>query len=322
MIARPSFGGRKSEKRKTEQHEVHWDLTGATPFYEADLSQARTETERQSSKGTTVEGMYDVCIICALADEGRTFMQITEQQCIVQFEKAFEQRLGLVYYHTRILNDQGEQLTLQVSWPAKYGPQEMELHLKPLFAAFRPCFAAMTGICAGDKERVKLGDLVVAERAYFYESGKIILGQNGKRVRLSDIDLYSASSKVKNFIQTFEYERFLRTLDHWKSIVTHHNPAYHIGTMASGSAVRADHPFDEASFPVRNTLAIDMEGAAFYRAAMDFPGMHALLAKGVSDFADSNKNDAYRQYSSAISAMYMLSFIKEYVTSDRMSRIY
>ncbi len=117
---------------------------------------------------------------------------------------------------------------------------------------------------------------------------------------------------IKYFIQMFE---------RWKSSVAPMEPECHIGAIASGNAVRSDRPCDRIQFPLRNTLAIDMEGAAFYRTVADFPDILALLVKGVSDYADSNKDDSYHRYASAISAMYMLAFIQEYVTSERIPRI-
>ena len=39
----------------------------------------------------------------------------------------------------------------------------------------------MTGICAGDRKKVKLGDLIIAECAYLYEEGKVISRPDGHR---------------------------------------------------------------------------------------------------------------------------------------------
>jgi nucleoside phosphorylase len=43
------------------------------------------------------------------------------------------------------------------------------------------------------------------------------------------------------------------------------------------------------------------------------------VVKGVSDYADSDKDDTYHQYAASVSAAYMLSFLKEYVTRERFS---
>jgi len=233
------------------------------------------------------------------------------QQYGVHFEKVFDKRLDLDYYLTHFPNSQGELLTLQVSWLPAYGPIETSLHLKLFLTTFRPRFAAMTGICAGNKEKAQLGDLIVADRAYFYDSGKFVLDRDGEQVQLHNADVYHIRTRVKHFIQMFEQ---------WKSRFAPTEPDCHIGAIASGSAVRADRPFDRIPFPLRNTLAIDMEGAAFYRTVEDFPGMDGLLVKGVSDYADDNKDDSSHWRASAVSAAYMLAFIQEYVIAGRMPR--
>jgi len=312
VIAREVLGVWRYRDAATDVCPVQWDLSKALPFYELGNVQTVVELEPTHKKAPTPESKYfDVCVICALVEEARAFMQEVSQHCKIQFDKAFDKRLGLEYYHTHIRNTQGEILTLQVSWLPSYGPVEASLHLKPLLETFRPRFAAMTGICAGDKKKVKLGDLVVADRAYFYDSGKFIIDQGGKQAQLHNADVYHVSTKVKRLIGVFEQ---------WKSVVEPPEPVCHIGAIASGSAVRGDNPFDTLQFLVRDTLAIDMEGAAFYRTVEDFPGMHALLAKAVSDYADGNKNDSYHQSASALSALYMLTFIQEYVTAECMPK--
>ncbi len=90
--------------------------------------------------------------------------------------------------------------------------------------------------------------------------------------------------------------------------------------MASGNAVRSDNPFKEVQLPVREAIAIDMEGAAFYRTLEEFPHVRSLLIKGVCDYADKDKDDTYHQYASVVSAVYVLCFIQEYVTEERMPK--
>lgn len=97
-------------------------------------------------------------------------------------------------------------------------------------------------------------------------------------------------------------------------------PQDHLAPLASGNAVRSDSPFQEIQFPAYKTVAIDMEGAAFYRAVAEFPGISALLVKGVCDYADQEKNDLYHDYAASVSATYLLCFIQEYVTEETMPR--
>src|SRR6266700_6641065 len=63
-----------------------------------------------------------------------------------------------------------------------------------------------------------------------------------------------------------------------------------------------------------------MEAATFYRAFGAASHIHALVVKGVSDYGDGSKNDAYHEYAAQASAVYLLSFIQEYVTEQTMPR--
>src|SRR5436305_6188727 len=91
--------------------------------------------------------------------------------------------------------------------------------------------------------------------------------------------------------------------------------------MASGSAVRAEHPFEEVRAPVRGTVAIDMEGAAFGLVMSRYPHIRWLVVKGVCDYADRTKNDTYYNYAACASALYALSFIRTYGTNERLRRL-
>src|SRR5260370_20121377 len=92
-----------------------------------------------------------------------------------------------------------------------------------------------------------------------------------------------------------------------------------IGVMASGTPVRGDNPFPWLRETYnRNTVALDMEAATFYDALHDFSDIHALVVKGVCDYADMDKNDMYHDYAAHASAVYLLTFIQEYVTEHTM----
>src|SRR5690348_8923828 len=146
----------------------------------------------------------DVCIVCAMAEEARTLMDVIARKCNATFLRAFSARTKREYYHTVIENIDGEPLSIHVSWQPGYGPIEAGLHLKPILEEFRPCFAAMTGICAGDKQRVTLGDIVVAERAFFYDTGKFVLGEDGQKKHLHDAGMWQPHPDVIHFVRGFD----------------------------------------------------------------------------------------------------------------------
>src|SRR5205807_306102 len=160
---------------------------------------------------------------------------------------------------------------------------------------------------------------------FTYDNGKLTLDEHGRRIHEHDTMTYQLDANILQFLGLF---------DDWKPLVMRlkHPPSppairlerravrCHIQAMASSSAVRADNPFEEVRAPVRGTVAIDMEGAAFGLVMSRHPLIPWLVVKGVCDYADRDKNDTYHDYAARASALYALSFIRGYVTNERLPR--
>ena len=86
----------------------------------------------------------------------------------------------------------------------------MTLHLSRVLEECQPRIAIMTGICAGDAQRVQLGDLVVAERTFTYDNGKFTLDEHGRSVHLHDTLTYQLDANILQFLGLF---------DEWKPLV-------------------------------------------------------------------------------------------------------
>ncbi|HEY1350119.1 MAG TPA: hypothetical protein VGF67_10885 [Ktedonobacteraceae bacterium] len=71
----------------------------------------------------------DVCVVCALANEARAFLQIVTDSCQAPIEERISPRYRYDYRFAILKNHKKEPLTLHVSWLPRYGPQEMVLHL-------------------------------------------------------------------------------------------------------------------------------------------------------------------------------------------------
>lgn len=375
---------------ETEPYTMRWKLNEAPTLFASTTQQAEKPAHSKSKQHSPV----DVCIVCGMAEEARAFLQVASRLYGVSFSEEFHSLTKHPYYRTILSNHRGEPLTVIVSWQHTYGPVEAGLHIRPLFEEYKPRFAAMTGICAGNRGKVNLSDLIVAERAFFYDTGKFTLTADHQLEHLHDVDSYRSRFEVLHWASMFDHaqealaqlsrplslhqqrdwllQQLLNLPTHsfdeiehqavathapdWRKIVANlqqgpspyltaerrlnlHQqieqllygreafpfqdppvPAIHIAVMASGNAVRADNPFREVSIPVRSTLAIDMEGATFYRVAAEFPTIYALLVKGVCDFADSEKDDSYHAYAAEASAVYVLSFLQTYVNDELMPR--
>lgn len=377
-----------------------WEAGGARPssHYAQKLAAlfgvtvAQLGLAEELTTEATIDITFDVCIICALAEEARAFISAATDYFGAQFAQGFSHR-NYEYRYTTIQNSRGKLLTLHISWLPRFGPLETALHLSSVLSEFKPRFTAMTGICAGDKRRVRLGDIIVADRIFSYDTGKINTNDERKDYS-SAIDTQSIEKSILQIVRMFDgwksivskiprpislrqqrdwllnellEEKTPRVDDiakhqldlyapDWRKIVRvlqsgpqpyltkdraladksriHElrygleefpfrdtiEPISHIAPMASSNAIHNDNPFDELRTIVPLTIAIDMEGSAFYRTAMDFPSTRFLLVKGVCDYADADKDNTYHSYSATVSAMYVLSLIKEYVTDQLMPK--
>lgn len=264
---------------------------------------------------------FDICIVCALYEEASAVINEFQSRCAVSFSKAFSHLDQYEYRWSLIQNNLGEPLTVLVSWLPDSGPVRTGLDLKPLLQEFHPRFAAMTGVCAGYQEKVHLGDLVIAEYAYHYEEGKIRSGPDGGQQHQPEMKTAHPTDQIIQYAKGF---------DGWKEPVSElkrrllndsDQPERYVAPMASGMAVHADNPFPWLiEYRNRKTLALDMEAATFYLALRTFPHTHALVVKGVCDYADMQKNDHYHDYAARASAVYLLYFLQEYVTEETMPR--
>lgn len=336
---------------------------------------------------------FDICVVCALAEEAEAFLRIVEKQQHISWSKEFNTQYKYDYRLATIRNGRGEVLKVHVSWLPRYGSSEMVLHLSNVIEECHPHLAVMTGFCAGDKRYVALGDLIVADRTFAYDNGKIVKDEHGQSIQLHDTITYQLHENILRFVGLFHQwkprlaslprpvskrhqrdwllERLLseptmsvkavprNELEHycpaWRLLIhelqqeperfllpsleirnkamierLYYEPTLfpfrdpsearcHIRPLASGSAVRGDTPFKDIQIPVRGAVAIDMEGAAFGRVMQRFSATEWLIVKGVSDYADSEKDDSYHNYAATASALYALSFIEEYVTQERFS---
>ncbi len=65
----------------------------------------------------------------------------------------------------------------------------------------------------------------------------------------------------------------------------------------------------------RKLSAIDMEGYAIFASARyaEHPRPHPILLKGLSDFADKEKDDRWRTYASYTSARLLFSWAEKHL---------
>lgn len=185
-----------------------------------------------------------------------------------------------------------------------------------VISSLRPHFIILTGITGGTPEKDKrlLGDVLVAEQIVGYELGSQTAGTIERR-----FDVFRPATRL------LEAAREVRASDWVMSIRSSRPdgttgrtiPKVHFGVVASGAKVVRDPALTAELQSSWSKLAgIEMEGlgAAAAAFAEELPGV--LLVKGISDWADPEKSDDWRQYAAEAAAVFVVALIKRLYRSD------
>lgn len=87
----------------------------------------------------------------------------------------------------------------------------------------------------------------------------------------------------------------------------------HVGPLATGKAVKEDPElFDRLQRSMRKVLGVEMEAAAIGFVA-ERRGRRSLIVKAVSDYADHDKDDAYRRFACRASAAFLVGFVRKHL---------
>lgn len=258
--------------------------------------------KKQESKKTNA----DIVIITAIEEEFKAV-----EAAFSNWIKIDQGDPGL-YFLTHFQNKDGESLSILLSLLPEMGLTAASNLTTKTIQNFSPKKVFMVGICGGIKNKVKLGDLVIANNTWDYGSGKI------KPKKESENDYYSfepspsqiSINPVYNNLKINTDSVFKIVISSWNKchLDKPMNPELHIGPMPSGASVICDEAlFKEIIKPQhRKCLAIDMETYGVYYACKNTnSSIDYLSVKSVSDYANEEKNDDYHKFCCFLSANYL-----------------
>ena len=184
---------------------------------------------------------------------------------------------------------------------------------------WKPSVVVMTGICAGVRGCVDLGDLIVATQCFEHSSGQLNDGnliplQNRVVIQPWLLDFLMSltdSSAILHQIQT----------GYTQPLPVGYKTNIHYGSMACGPQVIKDRSYiDQLKGREYSVVGLDMESYGVALAA-SMCSTHAhtivpLIVKGVCDFADSDKSDDWHDYCSYASAAFVLTVLEQIFSRD------
>lgn len=181
-----------------------------------------------------------------------------------------------------------------------------------LAIAARPKILFLVGIMAGNKERVGLSDLVLAESSWDVRAGKLTDKGFAPDVQSRESDLRTANRVGEVLDEDFFVE-------FWRGYQNGERPQqvaqFHRGPVGCSPAVVAtDGIFAELEEQRRKVLGLEMEGFGCYDAARRLGDLSPAVVcmKSVCDFGDGEKNDKYHRYCAALSATACFEVIRSF----------
>jgi nucleoside phosphorylase/CheY-like chemotaxis protein len=190
-----------------------------------------------------------------------------------------------------------------------------------LIQAFAPRVIVMCGICAGVREKTRIGDIIFADPTWDWQSGKRVRDKENTQFAIAPHQLAAAEfARVRAQRLAGDAAFLAKVRADWVD-PPHDALRLLVGPMASGSAVLADgQVVEEIRTQERNLLGVEMEcyGLFAAAAASGAPRPTAMAFKSVCDYADPDKKDSKQPYAAFTSAAVMKEFFERYF--DEISR--
>ncbi|MES0338102.1 MAG: hypothetical protein SFH39_17300 [Candidatus Magnetobacterium sp. LHC-1] len=167
---------------------------------------------------------------------------------------------------------------------------------------WQPKKILLIGIAGGAGKDVNIGDVVVSDQVVDYELGKITTDGTSAHWKGYDVDAF-----LLNRLRGYRSSEWKLTL-----ISDNFVPKVLFGVVLSGNKVVADEKKVTEFLGVWNKLvAIEMESAGVCKAiSQNFSKPGFIMIKGVSDKADSKKDDKWQHYAAKAAWTYTISFLE------------
>lgn len=250
---------------------------------------------------------YDVAIITALNSE---FEQLLKTSNWVRLQKEKD----TIVYYTSLINTKNNNIVKVVACCInQMGMQASAVVASKVISIFSPKHLYITGICAGIKETgINLGDIIVANQCWDYESGKVSEDTTGNLIFKPEIHCIptdiSIISQLTDFSNSKQYLSNIYNGYQGNRPNTQLNVKF--GPIGSGPYVLSSKQYlKELVSTERKLLGIDMEGYGIYKAAQFHFGTIPVFIKAVSDFGDNEKKDDFHSYASYVSTKFVIDYI-------------
>jgi nucleoside phosphorylase len=266
-----------------------------------------------STSGETKKDFdFDVCVVTAL--------EKPELSAVLALNWGWQQRRfdgdGTIYYEGSTMYARGTVRVIAASAP-RIGLVASSVVATKMLMRFRPRYLVITGIAAGVKDKVQIGDILAADPCWNYESGKRHV-RDGVSAFAPEPHQVGPDNIVRGCLAALARDQV--ALDElrrgWTTSPVTTSLSLRLGPVASGAAVLQDRAVvSEILAQHRKTIGIEMESYGVFVAASEVPHPQPRVfsIKSVCDFADELKNDQHQAYAAYTSAGILRLVVERYL---------
>lgn len=253
----------------------------------------------------------DVAVVCALSEP--ELSEVLRLPWDFQPPRPMD---DLTFVHEGTFKCDGKDRSVVALAAPRMGMISAGLITARVIDKLRPKLVVMTGICAGIKGQVNLGDVIFVDPCWDWQSGKYLREREGPALFAIAPHQVGPSAAVRAHIGQIRADRqqlaaiSVQGPDEAPAVLK-----VVLGPVASGSAVIADEMVvAEIKKQNREVCGIEMEAYGVFSAVENCSGLRpeVLALKAVCDFADPQKGDKVQRYAAYASARVMQLFVERY----------
>lgn len=211
----------------------------------------------------------------------------------------------------------GMRCDVVTSSASRMGMVSTAIRASRLISIFRPRLCVMVGICAGVQDKVDIGDPILADPVWDYQTGKRLISEGTVEFEIAPHQVAIHEGVRERFEilrRDLEIGRAIR--DGWSGSPYPTDVRLYVGPLASGGAVLADGTtlVDFVRQQQRQLIGVDMELYGLYCACSQAGGRTPVFfgIKSVCDFADPYKSDVHQRYAAYTSARTLDAFVRRF----------
>lgn len=207
-----------------------------------------------------------------------------------------------------------KKITVCATHTSRMGMVSTALKTASLINLLRPKVVGMCGICAGVRSKTEMGDVLFADPAWDFQSGKRVKDSENTSFSIAPHQI-QADASIRSHVEQLRSQRseFIQMASDFKDAPR--IPKLHIGPVASGSAVLADgEVIEEIKRQHRELIGVEMEIYGLFAAAVSAstPKPKMFAFKSVCDFADPDKADNNQDFAAYTSAQTMRLLLEKF----------